>query len=64
MHIICKQNIFEKNTHNKLCFVSTDDLLLSDNVRDYHFVSQGKITINGVDDAEEMLATHVCIRKI
>jgi len=41
-------------------FFTTEDLLLTTNVKDYHFVSQGKITINGVDDAEEMLATHVC----
>ncbi|KAG8196052.1 hypothetical protein JTE90_007800 [Oedothorax gibbosus] len=28
--------------------------LLSDDIHDYHFVSQGKIDIPGVDDAEEM----------
>ena len=28
--------------------------LLSDNIYDYHFVSQGKTTIPSVDDGEEM----------
>ncbi|XP_042900309.1 myosin heavy chain, muscle isoform X1 [Parasteatoda tepidariorum] len=31
-----------------------ENLLLSDDIHDYHFVSQGKIDIPGVDDAEEM----------
>ncbi|XP_021952513.2 myosin heavy chain, muscle isoform X2 [Folsomia candida] len=31
--------------------------LLSNNILDYHYVSQGKTTIPGVDDSEEMLAT-------
>ncbi|UYV66622.1 unc-54 [Cordylochernes scorpioides] len=31
-----------------------DILLLSSDIHDYHFVSQGKIEIPGVDDAEEM----------
>ncbi|XP_014245711.1 myosin heavy chain, muscle isoform X26 [Cimex lectularius] len=31
--------------------------LLSNNVNDYYFVSQGKTTINGVDDGEELLIT-------
>lgn len=34
-------------------------LLLSDNIYDYHFVSQGKITIPSMDDGEEMAATDV-----
>jgi len=33
--------------------------LLSNNIHDYHFVSQGKTTIPNVDDAEEMAATDV-----
>ncbi|KAG8196055.1 hypothetical protein JTE90_007800 [Oedothorax gibbosus] len=33
--------------------------LLSDDIHDYHFVSQGKIDIPGVDDAEEMGLTDV-----
>ncbi|KAF8792402.1 Myosin heavy chain like protein [Argiope bruennichi] len=34
-----------------------EKLLLSDDIHDYHFVSQGKIDIPGVDDAEEMQLT-------
>ncbi|EEC00524.1 myosin heavy chain, skeletal muscle or cardiac muscle, putative [Ixodes scapularis] len=34
-----------------------DKLLLSNNVNDYHFVSQGKTSIEGVDDGEELLVT-------
>jgi len=30
---------------------------LTDNLLDYHFVSQGKLTVNGMDDAEEMYFT-------
>ncbi|CAL1262322.1 unnamed protein product [Larinioides sclopetarius] len=34
-----------------------EKLLLTDDIHDYHFVSQGKIDIPGVDDAEEMRLT-------
>lgn len=34
-------------------------LLLSNNVHDYYFVSQGKTTIPGLDDGEELLVTDV-----
>ncbi|XP_057329266.1 myosin heavy chain, muscle isoform X14 [Microplitis mediator] len=34
-----------------------DMLLLSNNIRDYYFVSQGKTTIPGLDDGEELLVT-------
>jgi len=34
-------------------------LLLSENIYDYHFVSQGKITIPSMDDGEELAATDV-----
>lgn len=33
--------------------------LLSNNIHDYHFVSQGKTTIPGLDDGEELLVTDV-----
>lgn len=36
--------------------------LLSNNVYDYVFVSQGKITIAGVDDGEECTLTDVSYR--
>lgn len=34
-------------------------LLLSNDVHDYKFVSQGKVEIAGVDDGEELLLTDV-----
>lgn len=39
-------------THTEMC-------LLSNNITDYYFVSQGKTTIPSVDDGEEMLITDV-----
>jgi len=33
--------------------------LLTNNIHDYHFVSQGKTTIPGLDDGEELLVTDV-----
>jgi myosin heavy chain 6/7 len=36
-----------------------DMCLLGDDIYAYHYVSQGKITIPGIDDAEEFEATHV-----
>lgn len=33
--------------------------LLSDDIKDYHFVSQGKITIPSMDDSEEFGFTNV-----
>lgn len=37
-------------------------LLLSDNIYDYHFVSQGQIKIPSMDDGDEMAATNVRLR--
>lgn len=34
---------------------------MSNNVNDYHVVAQGKTTIPGVDDGEEMQATDVSL---
>lgn len=39
--------------------VHAEMLLLSNNVNDYYFVSQGKTTIPGLDDGEELLITDV-----
>ncbi|ODM97874.1 Myosin heavy chain, muscle [Orchesella cincta] len=36
-----------------------EKLLLSNDIHDYHFVSQGKTTIPGVDDAAELEQTHI-----
>lgn len=35
-------------------------LLLSVNPYDYHFCSQGVITVDNIDDGEELMATDVC----
>lgn len=35
---------------------------LSENIYDYHFVSQGKITVPNMDDGEEMYNTDVRFR--
>lgn len=44
----------------RMCFIArVEMLLLSNNIRDYYFVSQGKTTIPGLDDGEELLATDV-----
>lgn len=43
-----------------VCVLSSSAMcLLSNNVNDYHFVSQGKTAIPGVDDGEEMTITDV-----
>jgi len=36
-----------------------DSLLLSNEIHDYHFVSQGKTSIPGVDDGAELEQTHI-----
>lgn len=46
--------LFVTNTH-----VPVECALLSNNILDYHIVSQGKTTIPSVDDGEEMLVTDV-----
>jgi hypothetical protein len=38
-----------------------EKLLLDEDIYKYHYVSQGKITIPGMDDAEEARATDVSI---
>lgn len=35
--------------------------LLSNNIYDYHIVSQGKVTVASIDDAEEMTLTDVIV---
>lgn len=41
------------------CVCSPETCLLSNNVNDYYFVSQGKTTIPNVDDGEEFRMTDV-----
>lgn len=40
-------------------FWSADMSFLTNNIMDYYFVAQGKTTIPGVDDAEELTLTDV-----
>lgn len=46
-----------------LLFIQSNNYLemsmLTDNIMDYYFVAQGKTTIPGVDDAEELTLTDV-----
>lgn len=48
-------------THALTTLATVEICLLSDNIMDYHIVSQGKTTIPSVDDAEEMNVTQVRI---
>ena len=34
---------------------------LSDDIYDYYFAAQGKVTVPSIDDKEDMQFTHVCI---
>lgn len=45
---------------SKMKFI--EKLLLDEDIYKYHFVSQGKVTIPGVDDAEEAKLTDVRIQ--
>lgn len=40
-------------------YAPVDKCILSNNVMDYHIVSQGKTSIPGLDDGEELQATEV-----
>lgn len=44
-----------------LFYSQTEMCLLSNDVTEYHFVSQGKTTIPNVDDGEELLVTDVSV---
>ena len=41
------------------CLIHSEMCLLSNNIKDYHYVSQGKTEIDGVDDGQEMKAADV-----
>jgi hypothetical protein len=47
-----------------LIFLSTDLCYLSNNIYDYYNVSQGKITVPGIDDGEEMMAADVSLQDL
>ena len=36
-------------------FAFAETCLLSNNIKDYHYVSQGKISVESIDDKEDML---------
>lgn len=40
----------------------TEYCLLSNNIYDYHIVSQGKVTVASIDDAEEFILTDVMLQ--
>ena len=48
-----------RTTANRVAIGAAEDCLLSDDIYEYHFVSQGKTTIPNVDDAEELTFTDV-----
>lgn len=51
---------FIRSPKTSMCHkISLDITMLSDNIMDYFFVAQGKTTIPGVDDAEELTLTDV-----
>lgn len=50
-----------KQTFNRARTFSAEMCFLSDNIYDYYNVSQGKITIPGIDDHEEMALTDVSL---
>ena len=45
--------------HSKLVLKFLDKCMLSNKIMDYYIVSQGKTSIPGVDDGEEMTLTDV-----
>lgn len=45
-------------------FQPADMCLLSNNIYDYYNVSQGKITVPGIDDSEELQLADVSLRKV
>lgn len=47
----------------KWTFSFSEICLLSDDIYDYRFVSQGKVTVPSIDDKEDMQFTHVGIHQ-
>lgn len=41
------------------CVISSEIMLLTTNPYDYPFISQGEITVQSIDDTEELMATDV-----
>lgn len=50
----------DSDTHKlSMFFIFSALCLLSNDIYDYHYVSQGKVTVASIDDKEEMDFTHV-----
>lgn len=49
------------NLHSNICL---EICLLTDNIYDYHIVSQGKVTVPSIDDSEEFILTDVIVQKV
>lgn len=62
--LITQLNFTPKTKLLYLIFHQLDNCLLSNNIMDYHIVSQGKTTIPNVDDGEEFNLTDVRHRPI
>lgn len=60
MYCIMHNRTIQKNA-SKFCdkLTWTEKLLLDKDIKKYHFVSQGKTEIPGLDDGEEFLVTDV-----
>ena len=52
-------NIYLHSYARYVLFLFTDMLLITTNPYDYHFVSQGEITVASINDQEELMATDV-----
>lgn len=61
--LFTKKNINKTKNSIQNCYSNTnptsDNCLLSNNIYDYHIVSQGKVTVASIDDAEEFILTDV-----
>lgn len=62
-HYLSQLHQSQTHTHTLSWNHPTAKCLLSNNILDYHIVSQGKTTIPSVDDGEEMQVTDVRYRK-
>lgn len=57
------QVLLANNNQIQTCrWNNSETLLLDEDIYKYHFVSQGKITIDGMDDLEEAKLTDVSIQ--
>ena len=60
--LLCSLLAVSEQQHANLTACSvTDRLLLSTDIYDYHYVSNGKTTVDSIDDHEEMKMTDVSV---